>query len=526
LSFVLVDEFSHSSSDLTRLARSFVATGENKYWDEYFHIIDWMAGDAVRPEYVNKELHRNEKIAQLDIMKNLNFSPSELAYLKQANDTSDTLVNTETQAMESIKQGVFVDGPFQLKEDETVQQFALRILFDTNYDNEVIKIAEPVGKFYAALDARTSKQVREASNNAAFWANIAFFLQIIVGLMVAGLTWFIIQVLFKPLDKIIKTMAAVDLGDDRINLTQELAEDGEVEISSLSKGFNFFNNGIKKLMGKFGVTIDELATSSETLSNIATQTQTAVSVQRNALDLVATAIQEMVATVQEVANNAASAATKAQDCNTESESGQKIVKMSIESIEELAKEMSSASSAITNVENNSNTITSVLDVIKGIADQTNLLALNAAIEAARAGEQGRGFAVVADEVRSLAKRTQDSTGEIQTMIENLQENSKIAVSAMEISNKQAGLCVDNTNKAGDALNVIAGFIDDIAAMSAQIATASEEQSVVVDDISKNIHEVLDEVEQTATAATATATNSEDLSKLSQELNTLTQQFKI
>jgi methyl-accepting chemotaxis protein len=340
-----------------------------------------------------------------------------------------------------------------------------------------------------ALDARTLAELAEASSNANLWLNIAFLLQVIVGVLVAGLTWFIIQALFKPLDKVVATMQAVDMGNGQLNLTHCLAEAGEVEILSLAKGFNVFNGGIKDLMIKFGSVIGNLSTSSDNLSTIAEQTQTAATIQTDALDQVATAVEEMVATVQEVASNASAASSKAQDCEAESKKGQSIVQNSILTINKLSEEMTSASSAISNVENNSNTITTVVDVIKGIADQTNLLALNAAIEAARAGEQGRGFAVVADEVRNLAKRTQDSTEEIQAMIQNLQENSRIAVEAMETSNRQAELCVENTHQAGDSLNSIASSIDEITGMNLQIATASEQQSVFVDDISKKIHAV-------------------------------------
>lgn len=526
MSFILVDEFTHASMDLTRLARSYVASGEQKYWEEYFYLADWMLGDAKRPNTVHEELSPNKKTSQIALMKALNFSAKELNLLKQANDISEALINIETQAMESIKQKKFIEGSFDIQTNENYQQFSLRILFDDNYHKEIEKIATPVEKFYQALDLRTAKELKVSSEAANFWLNIAFVLQIITGGLVAILAWYITRALFHPLNNLVNTISKIDEGQGQLNLTHTLDERGEIEVSKLAIGFNTFNISIRNLMGKFSLTVNELSSTSDNLSLIAEQTKSGVLVQNNALDLVASAIQEMVATVQDVATNAATASNKARDCSTESDSGLKLIQLSVENINLLANEISSASTAINNVENSSNTIATVLDVIKGIADQTNLLALNAAIEAARAGEQGRGFAVVADEVRSLAKRTQDSTEEINKMIQELQESTKQAVSAMSVSNKQTDICVSNTNKVGETLMSINTNINDITGMNFQIATASEQQSVVVEDISKNIHEVVSEVDHTAVSAKKVADYGNDLTKLSEDLNELSNKFKL
>jgi methyl-accepting chemotaxis protein len=526
LSYAIADEFRHVSMDLTRLARSFVATGEQKYWDEYFHIVSWSSGKVNRPASVNKELSPNIKMSQLDIMKELNFSAQEFDYLKEASDASNGLINTETQAMETIKQNKFVKGPFQIGNEETLNVFALKLVFDTNYHNEVNKIMTPVGKFFIALDNRTAKELAVVNKDANFWLNAAFILQIVVGVLVAMIAWIMISLLFSPLDKVVNTLMKVDMGNGQLNLTQALNEKGEVELVALAKGFNLFNGGIKGILEKFSLSIKELSKSSSSLSVISVETENSVSVQQVALDLIATAVQELVATVQEVANNASDASESSKNCKSITSENLTIVAESVANMTTLSDEIATASVAIKNVETDSDTITTVLDVIRGIAEQTNLLALNAAIEAARAGEQGRGFAVVADEVRSLAKRTQDSTEEIQNMIQNLQQNTKKAVSAMGTSTTQASVCVDNTSKTGESIASLTGLIDDITDMNIQIATASKEQSIVVEEISKNVHEVLTEIDQTKSSAMQTAQKSEDLSKLSGELNTLTRQFKI
>jgi methyl-accepting chemotaxis protein len=198
----------------------------------------------------------------------------------------------------------------------------------------------------------------------------------------------------------------------------------------------------------------------------------------------------------------------------------------VETIVGLAAEIESASEVIRNLEKDSNQIGSILDVIKGIAEQTNLLALNAAIEAARAGEQGRGFAVVADEVRTLASRTQESTEEIQSMIEKLQSGAKVAVSVMSDSRKYADDSVSHAKSAGEALEMITQSISTITEMNTQIATAAEEQSAVSEEINGNIVNINHAAEEAAEGANSTSTESERLAEMAKELQLLVHQFKI
>ena len=242
--------------------------------------------------------------------------------------------------------------------------------------------------------------------------------------------------------------------------------------------------------------------------------------------MVASAMNEMSATVQEVARHATQTAEASQGADDESRAGVLVAEEAIAGIRDLIAEIESAAAVVQHVESDTASISEVLNVIKGIAEQTNLLALNAAIEAARAGEQGRGFAVVADEVRTLASRTQNSTEEIQTMIERLQHGVKNAVDAMAGAQERAVTGSESVEKATQSLHVIAAEVATINNMNLQIATAAEEQSAVAEEINHNITRISNIADNTSSGATQTARSSEDLLRLTAELRRLVSQFKL
>ncbi|HFD81122.1 MAG TPA: methyl-accepting chemotaxis protein [Gammaproteobacteria bacterium] len=298
------------------------------------------------------------------------------------------------------------------------------------------------------------------------------------------------------------------------------------EMGQIADGFNRMAEQFSELATRIVSSSHQVAAASEELSAITEQTSQTLNEQRSQTEQVATAMNEMSATSVEVSRNIAASAEGAEHANAETAAGREVVSRAVQAMKQLAGQIDSASEVIHQVEQDSENINGVLDVIKGIAEQTNLLALNAAIEAARAGEQGRGFAVVADEVRTLAGRTQESTAEINQMIEHLQAGSRKAVEVMGQSREQAQLVVSEAGKAGDSLETIAGAVARINDMSTQIASAAEEQTAVAEEINRNIVAISDMAEQTATGASQTAASGEDLARLASELQQVVAHFKV
>lgn len=346
---------------------------------------------------------------------------------------------------------------------------------------------------------------------------------IMAALLVAGgLGWVLVRSLVVPLLEVRKILNEMDKGD----LTQQASYQSDDEIGEMVATLNNSISKQRDMVSSMAAIVEQLSTASEEMSAVTEQSSQTIKEQLTETELVATAMNEMTSTVQEVATNITYSATAANEANTQTDDGNRVVKHAIEQINKLAEQVETSSQTINEVEQHSEAINAVLDVIKGIAEQTNLLALNAAIEAARAGEQGRGFAVVADEVRTLAGRTQESTEEINDMIEKLQQGSRQAVSVMKQSREQATAAVDFASQSGEALSTIAGAVGKINDMSTQIASAAEEQGVTSEEINRNIIRINDMVSQTAGGAEHIATASQDLANMAVGMQDLVRKFKV
>ncbi|MDD1016353.1 methyl-accepting chemotaxis protein [Pseudomonas sp. TNT2022 ID1025] len=377
---------------------------------------------------------------------------------------------------------------------------------------DIVKTSDAL--YQIQLERRDAESVQARSLQLT-----ATLLALLVGVLAA---WIITRQITRPLRETLAVVEKIAAGD----LTHSLRVTRRDELGVLQQGIQRMGSTLRDLITGIRDGVTQIASAAEELSAVTEQTSAGVNSQKVETDQVATAMHEMAATVQEVARNAEHASQAATDADSQARAGDQVVAEAISQIERLAEEVHRSTEAMGQLQQESQKIGSVMDVIKSVAEQTNLLALNAAIEAARAGEAGRGFAVVADEVRGLAQRTQKSTEEIEVLVAGLQSGTQQVANVMLGSRNLTASSVELTRKAGSSLENITRTVSSIQSMNQQIAAAAEQQSAVAEEISRSIINVRDVSEQTAAASDETAASSVELARLGNQLQTMVSHFRV
>ncbi|HAU4900193.1 methyl-accepting chemotaxis protein [Aeromonas hydrophila] len=395
----------------------------------------------------------------------------------------------------------------------------------TLYTNLAKSVADLI-RINHGYSVNSRAQVVEAFDSA----KLSIIIALLLGLgLVAVLSIVLTRQIRDPLVMLARQAQRIASGDLGKGELQEWIRGSRFkrdELGQLGAAIDRMQGSLADLVSEIAGSVSQLSSAVEEVSAISEQSATGMARQQSEVSQVATAMNEMQSTVNEVARNTTDAMSAAKDASRTSTQGNQVVRSAISSIEEVSVKIEQAGAVVQQLEQDSNNISMVLDVIRGIAEQTNLLALNAAIEAARAGEQGRGFAVVADEVRSLAQRTQNSTAEISKMIEVLQERTAEAGSAMQLSRQQMQESVGLAREAGSSIDTINGAVTQITDMNTLIATATEEQNAVTEELNRSIVNIHNAADENALGAQQTAQACVELSKLANTLHHMTQRFTL
>ncbi len=548
--------------------RSLMATFTNISWlmeltsQERAHIVYTLAQGDFNSTIYNRfiTLQANQKIyeSQLQIW----LSPEVRQFYEQQMETAD--IDQAQQLRESIT-NYDVENGFEVTADEYYQSWS-RLLSSyamisgyiyellQNRTGELVRVANgeqfeiKKGKQQAEADRQEAiskqRQARESVTLAAGEQKHALeqitaakeelsaaeasqqiipLITLVVILITLALAALVIRSISVPLDHL--SGAFENLTSGSADLTQRITFEGRDELSGVAIAFNTFATNIQRLIIRLSENVDGLLNATQELEKVAGDTRTAVASQDKHAHQVVGAMAELTQSVETVAASASSASSAADDADHEASSGNSIVGQTKQTIEVLAKDVEKATEVVQQLEKDSDAISSILDVIRGISEQTNLLALNAAIEAARAGEHGRGFAVVADEVRGLASKTQASTEEIRVMIESLQAGTREVVTAMQHGKAQAGLSVEHSVSAGESLQLISQAVSTIRDMNADIAETSQHQTAAVEQANISIEGISQATTDTQQDTQRLDETNKQLTTVANELHTLVQQFR-
>ncbi len=392
-------------------------------------------------------------------------------------------------------------------------------------EGDTLEVFEPInadGSKVGTIYIKVELDELRDTVNSFIWSTVGIV--IVVSALAAGISFVIQAGIVKPINAVVDALR--DIAEGEGDLTQRLKVSTNDEVGQLARWFNTFIERVHKIIGDFSHTATELNASADKLSHTAKETEQGVVSQQSEIQQVVSAVREMATVVENVAQNVTKTADNAEHADGEAKNGKGVVTGTMAQIESLANDINAAADVIDKLRQETDNIGSVLDVIRGIAEQTNLLALNAAIEAARAGEQGRGFAVVADEVRTLASRTQTSTQEIQEMIERLQAGAREAVQMMEKGTTQASESVKQAEEASHSLEAITEGVSSIKDKTNQIASASEEQSAATREMERNMDNIATVARQTAEGSVEIAASTAELANMAADMASIVKQFKL
>ncbi|WP_300728398.1 methyl-accepting chemotaxis protein [Pseudomonas sp.] len=481
------------------------------------------AGDAGRFEQYQAETRVREQFLQArDVARAYTASPS-----PAAERAAQAQLSAAKASLDALTRHFGDTAPDTLRTlSEAIAQYTSALKVFASTDTTIADVRKDMTDYGYGILERSDKlyalQLERRDIESAQANTLQLITTLLVLLFGAGAAIIITRQITRPLRETLAVVERIAGGD----LSQDLHVTRRDELGMLQQGIAHMGVTLRDLIGGIRDGVTQIASAAEELSAVTEQTSAGVNSQKVETDQVATAMHEMTATVQEVARNAEQASQAAAAADTQARQGDDVVNQAIDQIERLAVEVGRSTQAMTMLQAESDKIGSVMDVIKAVAEQTNLLALNAAIEAARAGEAGRGFAVVADEVRGLAQRTQKSTEEIQTLVGALHSGTQHVASVMNTSRALTDSSVLLTRQAGTALQGITHTVSNIQLMNQQIAAAAEQQSSVAEEISRSIINVRDVSEQTAAASDETAKSSVELARLGTQLQEMVSHFKV
>ncbi|MGL6005340.1 methyl-accepting chemotaxis protein [Aeromonas sobria] len=526
VSYLLADELRQSSDDLTRLGRTYVITKDPAYEQQYMRILAIRNGEQARPDGYNRiywdfvaangqnpRPDSNVRRGLIDLMKDAGFTEGELAKLNEAKNNSDALVNTEVAAFKLVQQ---TDG-----DPIANQQKAIAMMHDKAYHQNKGRIMSPIDDFYVMMEARNQEAVESAMTNT----DMLRYLFLALGLVLMFFLWrtyrSLLDLVGTSVEQLKTDLHLLAMGD--FSLPIKVPQGSKESLIGL---LGSMQSTLKGIIAKVSHSTEELSDSADSIAQIAEQTARFATSQQTSTQTMAAAIEELVVSISHLSDNATHADELSKVSANTLEEGSGVIKETLDSIENISTTVGEAASTISELNGHTQQISEIIGVIRSIADQTNLLALNAAIEAARAGEQGRGFAVVADEVRNLASRSAASTQQITGMISKIQSGADASIRSMETTVNNVSRGVSLANQTGEAISSIRSHASNLTGLMGEISHTLREQSTAANEVVSTVGNITSLSEQSGDAARHVSQEAAKLKQLSRVLRQEMGHFKL